>query len=262
MTRGGPGTSSPGQITYNNLTVRMLVAKAWDLKPYQLRGPDSLDGQRFDIVAKLPPDASLKDFQLMLQDLLKERIGLEVHHESKEMPVYNLVIAKGGLKMTDAEPPPAEPLPASSKLDMDKNGFMLLPPGEKKAVISGLFGAFEISARVQAMSDLVATLERYAERPVLDKTGLSGKYDYKLGFARDSVAPPPAGGVPARVAAGLPPLPAKEPAAPDAAPTVARDPAPTFLDAVVLQLGLKLEPSKAPIDVVVVDGFNKVPIGN
>jgi hypothetical protein len=95
--RGGPETASPGQWTCTAMPLRMLVTMAWNLRDYQLSGPSSLDTALYDIAAKIPPGASKENFNLMMQRLLTERLGLVVHHESKEEAVYNLVIAKGGL---------------------------------------------------------------------------------------------------------------------------------------------------------------------
>ena len=259
MMRGGPGTNSPGQINYANVTVRMLVTKAWDLRDFQLSGPDSMDKARFDIIAKVAPNASKKDFQLMLQRLLAERVGLAVHHELKETPVYEMAIAKGGLKMKEAEPAPEGGTPPSTgHFDSDKDGFMILPPGKKGAGSTGLGGVTRRTARMQSIDDVVAMMEQYSGRPVVDKSGLTRQYDYKLGFDTSSAARPRQAGLPASVAAGRGPLPGTdEPREP-----MAGDPAPTFLEAVAKQLGLKLEPAKAAIDMVFVDRFNKEPTEN
>jgi uncharacterized protein (TIGR03435 family) len=257
--RGGPGTNSPGQITYINVKVRMLVATAWDLKDYQLSGPDSMDNVRFDIIATVAPDTSKKDFQLMLQRLLAERVGLVVHHELKETPVYEMVIAKGGLKMKDAEPArEGGTPPPTGRFETDRDGFIILPPGRAGAATSGLGGVTRRSARMQSVAGVVAMMEQYSGRPVTDKSGLTGQYDYKLAFDTASAARPRQAGVPASVAAARGPLPGTDvPREP-----MASDPAPTFLEAVAKQLGLKLEPAKAAIDVVFVDRFNKEPTEN
>jgi uncharacterized protein (TIGR03435 family) len=75
LQQGGPGTTSPGQWTVSNATVRFLVNLAWDLNRFQLSGPPSIDTDRFDIVAKLPAGAGKQEFHLMIRKLLTERIG-------------------------------------------------------------------------------------------------------------------------------------------------------------------------------------------
>jgi uncharacterized protein (TIGR03435 family) len=82
----------PGRLTYTNITVRGLVREAYELKVYPLsRGPEALSTDRYDVIAKVPPDASKEQRMLMLQALLTERFKLVVHRETKELPIYALV---------------------------------------------------------------------------------------------------------------------------------------------------------------------------
>src|ERR1051325_4412045 len=85
---GGPGTSSPGQITMENVAMRDIITRAYSLKPYQLNAPDWMTSARYDIVAKVPANATKEQVPVMLQNLLAERFKLMVHRESKELPVY------------------------------------------------------------------------------------------------------------------------------------------------------------------------------
>ena len=209
---------------------------------------------KYDITAKIPPDTSNEDFKLMLQHLLAERIGLVVHHEAQEQTVYELGIAKGGLKMRQAEPapanePPSDPTasadgkPPTIHLVTDKDGNQQLPPGHPMSIVTGVGGVIRRMARMEEMPQVVRMLEQRAGHPVIDKTGLTGQYDFVLEFAPDTPAARPMD------------LSA-------AAPAEASTPAPFFFDAVVQQLGLKLEPKKASVDVLIVDSFNKVPTEN
>jgi uncharacterized protein (TIGR03435 family) len=93
---GSPHVSiarDPGRLTYTNITVRGLIREAYGVnKVYPLtRGPDTLSTDRYDVVAKVPPDASKEQRRLMLQTLLAERFKLVVHRETKELPIYTLV---------------------------------------------------------------------------------------------------------------------------------------------------------------------------
>src|SRR5947207_312669 len=92
--RGGPGTPDPGQITYSNVSLKNVIMNAYNVKGYQITGPKWLDSERFDIVAKVPKGATKEEFRLMLQNLLAERFKLSLHHESKELPIYGLVVGK------------------------------------------------------------------------------------------------------------------------------------------------------------------------
>jgi len=105
--RGGPGTPDPGQVTLTNVTQKMLLARAYGVQDYQISGPGWLESERYDIVAKVPEGATKEQFQAMLQNLLAERFKLTLHHETKELPQYALVVAKNGPKLKESAPPPA-----------------------------------------------------------------------------------------------------------------------------------------------------------
>src|SRR5262249_3697028 len=100
--RGGPGTPDPGQISYFNVTLRNVLMTAYDVKDYQISGPGWLGSERYDIIAKVPPGTTKEQLRLMLQNLLAERFQVSLHHESKELPMFALVVAKGGPKMKEA----------------------------------------------------------------------------------------------------------------------------------------------------------------
>src|SRR5450759_4338978 len=99
---GGPGTPDPGQITYTNVSLKNVLLNAYGVKGYQINGPKWLDSERFDIVAKIPKGATKETFKLMLQNLLAERFKLTLHHETKELPMYALVVGKGGSKLKES----------------------------------------------------------------------------------------------------------------------------------------------------------------
>ena len=101
MMRGGPGSPDPGQITYSNVSLKQVLTNAYGIKSYQVSGPKWLDSERFDIVAKIAMGATKEQFQMMLQNLLAERFKLAVHHETKELPIYALVVGKGGPKLKE-----------------------------------------------------------------------------------------------------------------------------------------------------------------
>src|SRR5271157_134132 len=132
MMRGGPGTPDPGQITYNNVTLKDVLTNAYGVKRFQISGPGWLDSERFDIVAKLPRGATKAEFMVMLQNLLAERFKLTLHREKKDLPMYALVVAKNGPKMKEsvapapqAGAPGAEGPPDAAgppKITMDRDG--------------------------------------------------------------------------------------------------------------------------------------------
>jgi uncharacterized protein (TIGR03435 family) len=185
--RGGPGTSDPELIRWSYARLKDLLLTAYDVKAYQVSGPVWLDTERYDIVAKVPPGATKEQVRVMWQSLLAERFGLKLHHESKEFKVEDLVVATGGHKLKESvvDDPDAEGPPK-----MDKNGDLtgpglvwIIKPGPNGQTVHGV-------ARAQPLSKLTVTIGGQIHRPVLDKTGLTGKYDFTLDFTPDL---PPSG---------------------------------------------------------------------
>jgi len=232
LTKGGPGTPSPTLWSATNWPLNLLITRAWHLSQSQISGPATMKDTGYDITARVPPNASADDFNLMLQTLLKERIGLVVHHELREQPVYEMSIARGGLKMKEAEP---------------------LRDGEKARAYSAgtADGGYRLVARMTRFSDIVKWWERFAQRPIVDHTGLSGNFDFVLEFppaesqSESSAAVSTAGPVPPDIGLGGAFLPWV-----------------TFPQAVEKQLGLRLEARKAKVDVLVIDRFDKAPSEN
>jgi uncharacterized protein (TIGR03435 family) len=246
---GGPGTSSPGRWTCANVDLSELVVMAWDLDPKHLANASSMSGVRFDIVANVPPNTSRGDFNLMIQRLLMERIGLAVHHEQREIKVQELTVAKGGLKMKAAEPAPADAPAVAPRLTWDKDGNPQFPPGRPRLSRLVFAQGSLYAGRMRSIDDLAKALAGPNGEMVIDKTGLNGKYDFNLRFCSPALAALMA----SRAAAGATP----GAAAPE--PSASWPP----LEAALLeQLGLQLHPAKALIDFLVVDRFNKTPTDN
>jgi uncharacterized protein (TIGR03435 family) len=223
-TKGGPGTDSPGQFAGTNLPLRYFIAKAWGLvgRSYRLSGPPSLDSGHYDIIAKIPAGATNAEFELMLQHLLQERLGLTTHHEDRAIPVYELVVAGGGPKIREGKP----------------------PAGEIPVNVNGLNGKIRIQARGQNIDSLARLFQRWVDRPIINQTTLAGTYDCSLEFEPDDRAINP----PIRFTHDQ--------------SDEARTPALNIFEALVRQLGLRLEPRSGPVDVLVVDRFNNVPVPN
>lgn len=267
---GGPGTADPSQVKFNGATLAILLMQAYNVKRFQITGPDWMNAAQFDIVAKVPPGATKDDVRVMLQNLLAERFQMKVHLEKKEMQAYALVVGKGGVKMKPSpDAPPADPaavpagLPGPPK--MDRNGFPVLPPGGNGATLMMFTGSqMRMTATRRSMANICDFLSGQLSKPVVDQTGLTGIYDFNMEFAQDGPLmgpggapmpppPPPPPGASAGMAGGAPA---------GASPAGAGDPAPTLIGAVQDQLGLKLEPKKLPVDIVVVDHAEKTPTEN
>jgi uncharacterized protein (TIGR03435 family) len=211
-----------------------LLMTAFDVRAYQVEGPGWLDAERYDIAAKVPPGTTQEQVTGMWQNLLTERFAMKLHHESREFQVDELTIAKGGSKLQNTIQDPAEMLQLGPP--QLKNGA-LLSPGFVLSIFPGANGAarFLVTARAQTVPSLAARLTNQNGRPIIDKTGLTGMYDFTLSFA-----------------ASLPGVPQSP----------ANDSEPDFATALEEQLGLKLVPSRAKLDVVVIDSAERLPSSN
>jgi uncharacterized protein (TIGR03435 family) len=236
--RGGPGTADPGQIAYAGVILKNILLNAYEVDSYQVSGPGWLDQERYDILAKVPSGTTKEQFNAMLRNLLAERFNLTSHHETRELAVYELLVGKNGLKMKEADLNiSSEPVP---KIGVDKSGCPELPPGHSTMVgrVTDR-GSMCLTARMKSIGELAAFLAGPPLRnPVVDRTGLTGKYDFTLEYSQERKSSPGADPLGTVVDAG-----------------------PNIVDA-VQQLGLKLESKKAPIDVLVIDHIDKVPTEN
>ena len=258
--KGGPGTNDPGRVAYDGVTLKMLLQNAYGVKSYQISGPAWLDTERYDVVAKVPDGATKEQSNVMLQNLLIERFGLKFHRETKELPLYELTVAKNGLKMKPSAPASADsgplPLPAGPP-PTGKDGFPQLPPGRPGAMMMMRPGGVHMAASMRSLPQLADMFGNQLGFPVIDRTGLSGNYDFTLDFAPE----PGQGPMP-----GLPPPPPPQGGG-DSGPGrggLAGDTsdAPSLLTAVQEQLGLKLEKKKGPLDILIIDHAEKTPAEN
>ena len=277
---GGPGGGNPGQITVTNMGVRDLMTTAYNVKSYQITGPAWLDSQRFDIVAKVPAGATKEQVNVMWQNLLKERFGLTLHHETKEMAMYALVVGKNGPKLKESveDPPPtdgqasssggpdAPPPPPPGPPTIGKDGMLQLPPGMRRQGVMMMMmnGRMRMIGTKTPISRLVETLARQYDRPVTDMTGLTKNYDFTLDFAPENggmlkgLPMPPPGAMPA----GPPPGAGGEGGGMHSPDAPAGGEVPTLSVAIQEQLGLRLESKKGPVDLLVIDHLEKTPTEN
>jgi bla regulator protein BlaR1 len=187
-------------INYTNVTVKNCIGRAYALRPYQISGgPSWMVDHRYDIVAKAGDPITKAQAMLMLQTLLADRFNLKFHIENKEMPIYSLVIAKGGPKIQQSK---------------DDGSGVQIDADDQHPIL----------ARNISMSQFAGALSRLQDidRPVIDRSGLQGAFNISLDFA---------------------PLDANS----------ADSTGPAIVTAMQEQLGLKLEPDKAPADIFVID---------
>jgi uncharacterized protein (TIGR03435 family) len=190
------------KLTMTNVNLSHCIQKAYGVRAYQIEGPDWLKSEAFDIVGTVPSRVPNSELWPMLQTLLADRFKLTLHRETRTLPVFELVVAKNGAKIQPVEP----------------GG----PSGTWQ-------GNNELTAKKEPMSDFAAVLSRLLDRPVIDKTGLNGVYDFTMEYRRE-----------------------------DSADTTG----PSIFTSLQDKLGLKLEARKGPVEILVIDHAERVPSEN
>jgi uncharacterized protein (TIGR03435 family) len=263
------------QAEYRYMSLTALIALAYKIDPRQITGPDWLPTVQWDIRAKMPEGSSVEQAPAMLRTLLEERFKLTVHRETKEHPVLALVMGKSGLKLQESEA--AKPFEADAPLrphevEMEEaDGPTRMYTDTKTGEICidrGINGKFRLrvdqstmvlhidasSVSMAGFTDILSQFARVGnsgDRSVVDMTGLKGTYNLKFDFSmaelmamvRAQMATAGLGGE------GAPPAAAVEPGGM------------SLVDAVAA-LGLKLEPRKAPVEQLIIDHVEKLPIEN
>lgn len=226
----------PGRFSTLNMPVKDMIEYAYNIKPFQISGGGGgwIDSRGYDIEAKvddalvpelqkLPRDQRQDQFRLMLRSLLADRFKLSLSHETKELPVYALVVAKGGPKLTPTTftpPAPDAPKPSSPP----QNGpHLLMGPGKISAVAQPISG----------LADLLGREPDLGGRLVVDQTGIKGNYDFTVEFTQETPFPNA-------------PLPAGN-SAPGADSSSL-----SIFTAIQEQLGLKLESTKGSVETYVI----------
>jgi uncharacterized protein (TIGR03435 family) len=245
--------------------LRDCIRTAYGLKDYQITAPAWMATTRFDIEAKLPEGADREQVPKMLQSLLEDRFKIVVRHAQDERDVYALVAGKNGpkLKATDPE--------AGNRFGIDPKGML---EADLKAAAEGMAkrglaetrmssasttsfgmggGNATINSRGVTLGQLADSLTRYVDRPVVDMTGIDGKYDFTLEVpTADFMA---AAGITPQVHAAMA-------GAGVSASGTASDPSGASVFESVQKYGLKLEKRKASIDTLVVESAEKAPTEN
>jgi uncharacterized protein (TIGR03435 family) len=209
---------SAHQFIAKNHALKTLIAAAYNLSPHAISGgPAWLDSDRYDILAKTPGEirSNLDEQMSMLRQLLADRFKLTFHREQKQLPVYALTIAKSGPKLKETA--------------LSPDAFPEGPPPLIFVVSPQLV---RLPGRYATMADLASVMQRAAlDHPVIDQTGLSGRYDFNLEWIPDETQ---FGG-----ALGHPP----------ATDSTAK---PDLFAALQQQLGLRLEAAKGPVETLVI----------
>ncbi len=242
-------SNDPSRVSYDRRSLQELIVTAYDIKTDQIVGaPAWLDTDVFDIAATLPAASSPADVNLMLQNLLSERFGLSIHREQRLIDIYGLKVAKKGLKMK-ATPPTVAVIPAAPTVASGNGGMELraapdgcpdLPaPANGKPRLSSLWGPEKVCvvAFGTTCHSFAIFLRQYMDRPVLDATGVTTKFDFRLYFDPSTLA---------RTMGGRP-----------AANNASEVAIPTVNKAIEEQLGLMLEKGKSHMNILVIDHVNR-----
>lgn len=248
---GGPGTSDPGRIRYPLVTLKALIITAYDVKDVQISGPSWLGTERFEMQATMPPETTKEQFQVMLQNMLAERFKLTVHRETRELPMYSMVIGRNGPKMKESADVPVSDEPRRpGPLKMGPDGFPVLPASNRSDMLMMMtpFGARLIGQK-QTMQQLAERLSSILSKPVTNETALNAKYDFTLTYSMDGL-----NGEMRPVIAAAGGTPRETP--PDV------EPPQNIFVALQSQLGLKLEPKKGSVALLVIDHAEKTPTEN
>ena len=238
---GGGIAPRPDRFLAENITLHQLMTYAYDLQAFEISGgPGWVRNDRFDIAATTPPPPAGSDTggparnRRLLRTLLAERFSLVVHEERREMPVYSLVMARPDRALGDrlrrfegecGEPSKSGPPDATF-------GMPISDRGKGPYWCMAYTGMGRVSAQGTTLADLTAILARFpaVSRRVLDRTGLSGRYDFDLAWTPQAQARP------------------------DAPPS---DAGPTIFTALQEQLGLRLEPANEPVSILVIDSASQ-----
>jgi uncharacterized protein (TIGR03435 family) len=196
---------TPAGITMHNYPLRDCIEWAWNVRPFQVEGPAWLDDERFEIGARTAGPTATEQLRLMLRSLLQERFRLALHRDSKDVAVYALVPAKGGVKLREAAD--------------GESGWSKIGPGLRLS-----FKRSTVAQLAEYLSMLV-----FVDRPVVDASALTAAYDFTLDLR-------------------------------EVADRSVDAPAPSIGTLLQEQLGLRLETRKAPVEILVVDHAERMPL--
>jgi bla regulator protein blaR1 len=221
-----------------NVTLGMLVRLAFQLQDNQLvGGPRWLFDDRFDVMGTgTSPGRDGPVFD-KLKSFLADRFKLVTHVETREQPIFALVLARRDGKLGEKITPSTTDCTPTGPAGRGRGQTAPPAPGQRPKC-GFMIGPGRIMLGGQTMASIATTLSRFAGGIVVDKTNLPGTYDLELTYAPDPAISP--------TGRDLPPRPGGE-------PPVANTDAPSIFAAVQEQLGLKLEPTKGPVDVLVID---------
>jgi uncharacterized protein (TIGR03435 family) len=239
----GPKDNDPGRFSAR-LALMQVVLMAYDIPIYRLSEQSDLYLERVDIEANMPVDTTREQFNVMLQNLLADRLGLKVHWATQQIDMYALVVAKGGPKLKVAAADSAQASDDGSQNGnpdrVGQNGFPIPPAGNgpwRGATPGGKIGLRGHNGTMAELAGAIGT--QTLDAPLTDATGLTGRYDYTIFWSMTATS-----------------------AARRGMPAIDDTDGPSIFDAVQEQLGLKIEKRKGPVQMLVVEHVEKKPTEN
>jgi uncharacterized protein (TIGR03435 family) len=268
--RGGQRNTGPERLTYERALFRLLLMDAFGVQRDQIKGPgwataDAIDGGAlFDVSAIVPAGATKAQVATMLQNLLKDRFKLKVHREMHQSSALALFVVKDGPKLKpsagpvlESERAPNKPGPVSPvSFEQQRDGFPNLFPGRN---MGGTItdGTVRVRFRDYPMSDFAQQLSFALGMRIAERTRLNGRYDFTLEFTPDENASQ------VGILATLPLSPGQEAPLNSTFPTDGQlRSVPIVSSAIEKQLGLKLEPSRLGVEMLVIDQVERSPTAN
>jgi uncharacterized protein (TIGR03435 family) len=240
---GGPGTGSPGRIEYREYSLKDLLFIAFRGSFFQLRTPAWVEDVFFDVQATVPAGATREDAALMLQGLLAERFKLKMRRETRDVRGYVMTVGKEGPKIAESAAVESAATPrVPGRVELDKDGFPVLPPTMNLLAVPSSDGVRRLTGARVTMAVFAGFLRREFQQPVTDETGLKGMYDFRVAYAPEvatpgNTAPPEASG-------------------PEFTP------APTLVQALDRQLGLKMVSKPIPTEILIIEHIERRPTEN
>jgi uncharacterized protein (TIGR03435 family) len=240
----GPQYDSKGDLlTARNMLLLQYIVFAYKPNMFQIREfrsklPDWASSSHFDIQARASGSPTKDDMRLMMQSLLADRFQMRVHHETREVSVFALVLVKPGQTGPALQPHPADdPTCSKTLLPKSVSGAYPVACGASASIapsIEGDMATAGYNVTMESIANALGGTANIVDRPVVDQTGLKGNYNFKVEFA-------------------------PEPSGPAQAGTAAQDEpgGPSFAEALKKQLGLKVVLQKMPIDIVVIDHLER-----
>lgn len=237
-------TGNAGQFRATNITINILINQALRLPAPQIIGiPDWAQSERYDVVARMPGGITLGPAvqQELLRGLLEERFKFATRKETRELPIYSLVIARGDGRLgPDLAPSKSDCTPGRARAGGPPPAAPTQFGRGARPQCGTMQGPGVLSSGGMTMARLADVLAGNLGRLVIDKTGLTGFYDLDLIYTPDQIPGPPGGILPPGVQ-----MPVIDPNGP------------SLSAAIQEQLGLKLESSRGPVDVVVIDRLER-----